>query len=392
MVKTKRGLPEMTYIPDRELYRKRGTYKGQRYNITAKKPEDVMEKIEAFKKRIDSGIIDDNITLWQYVQRWYPLRVAGLTPKSKEPINNALQKYILPKLGNMKLTEIKPLHIEELLTGISKMSSSLTQKVLTNLNLLFNHAIENNVLLKNPCINRTAGGVKTKPKTPLTKEQQEILTVAVRGTRAELFTLLCLYAGLRREEALGLLWENVHLDDGTPRLDVRHTTTFESNGTATHSPNLKTPAAYRTIPLPPQLTEALRRQRETNDSPFVVPAEKTGKEMSQAAFEWLWAAVIGRKSKSAKKDDHGNPIIIKTPGVADFHVEPHILRHTYITRLCASRSLDIKKIQYLAGHKDARITLNIYAKVTENQPGELAPDIISIFTGTPAGTPGTERK
>jgi site-specific recombinase XerD len=39
--------------------------------------------------------------------------------------------------------------------------------------------------------------------------------------------------------------------------------------------------------------------------------------------------------------------------------------------------MDIKKIQYLAGHEDARITLNIYAKVTNNQPGELAPDIIS---------------
>ena len=37
----------------------------------------------------------------------------------------------------------------------------------------------------------------------------------------------------------------------------------------------------------------------------------------------------------------------------DFHVTPHQLRHTYITRLFES-GLDIKEIQYLAGHTTIR--------------------------------------
>jgi integrase len=156
----------------------------------------------------------------------------------------------------------------------------------------------------------------------------------------------------------------VYLDAPTPYLDIRHTTTFVSSGQATHSSDLKSLAAYRSIPLPNQLLEALRRRSGKKDSLFVVPSETTGNEMSLSAFRRMWGIV-----KRA----------------VDFHVEPHLLRHTYITELCAS-GMDIKKIQYLAGHATVQMTLNIYAKVTNNQPGELAPDIILAFSGTPTGT------
>jgi integrase len=257
--------------------------------------------------------------------------------------------------------------------------------VLTTLKQIFTSCIENNIIIKNPCMGRRAGGVQGKPKEPLTIAQQQTLIDAVRETRAELFVLLCLYAGLRREEALGLLWDNVYIDVQTPYINVRHTTTLESNGKATHSPNLKSNAAYRTIPIPPQLTEALRRNQEVKDSRFVVPSETTGAEMTLSAFRRMWDIVAGRTRELKSKDEQGKKIIKHYPGLVDFHVTPHLLRHTYITQLCGT-GMDIKKIQYLAGHEDVTMTLNIYTKVTRNQPGELAPDIISAFSGTLAGT------
>ncbi len=376
-MKTKRGLPDMTWIPDRQLWRKRGTYKGQKYSLTAKEPEDVMKKIEEFKATVDRGsVIEDDITVGAYASRWLPLRVAGLKPKSAEVYVNVLTLHILPEIGTLRMRDVKPLHIDKLLSKISGFSSSINDKVLFSLKQLFNSALENDIITKNPCVGRKPGGVPTKKKVPLTKEQQETLTAAVRETRAELFTLLCLYAGLRREEALGLLWGNVHLDV-TPYIDVRHTTTFESSGHATHSENLKTKAAYRSIPIPPQLSEALLRWRGRTTSLFVVPAERTGREMSATAFRRMWEIVTGCKKGKL------------VPGVVDFHVEPHQLRHTYITELCAS-GIDIKKIQYLAGHSKVQMTLDIYTHVTQNKPEQLASDIIKAFSGTPSGTPKAE--
>lgn len=43
----------------------------------------------------------------------------------------------------------------------------------------------------------------------------------------------------------------------------------------------------------------------------------------------------------------------------DTHVTAHILRHTYITRLFEA-VLDIKEIQYLAGHSTVDMTLRVY--------------------------------
>lgn len=43
----------------------------------------------------------------------------------------------------------------------------------------------------------------------------------------------------------------------------------------------------------------------------------------------------------------------------DRHITAHILRHTYITRLFEA-GLDIKEIQYLAGHSTIDMTLKVY--------------------------------
>ena len=59
----------------------------------------------------------------------------------------------------------------------------------------------------------------------------------------------------------------------------------------------------------------------------------------------------------------------------DFDVHPHQLRHTYITNLI-SASVDPKTVQYLAGHKNSKITMDIYAKVKYNQPEQLR-DVIN---------------
>lgn len=58
--------------------------------------------------------------------------------------------------------------------------------------------------------------------------------------------------------------------------------------------------------------------------------------------------------------------------VINRHIKPpmeglRILRHTYITNLLF-KGVDIKTVQYLAGHERAKITLDIYAHLTYSRP------------------------
>ena len=66
----------------------------------------------------------------------------------------------------------------------------------------------------------------------------------------------------------------------------------------------------------------------------------------------------------------------------DFQVTPHQLRHTYITNLIYA-SVDPKTVQYLAGHENSRITMDIYAKVKYNKPEQLSAVVNTAF-GQPA--------
>ena len=62
----------------------------------------------------------------------------------------------------------------------------------------------------------------------------------------------------------------------------------------------------------------------------------------------------------------------------DFVVTPHILRHTYITNLLLA-GVDVKTVQYLAGHERAKITLDIYAHLTNNKPEEISGKVNQAF-------------
>ena len=62
----------------------------------------------------------------------------------------------------------------------------------------------------------------------------------------------------------------------------------------------------------------------------------------------------------------------------DFKVSPHQLRHTYITNLCRG-GVNIKTVQYLAGHATASLTLKIYIHATENRPEDLLDELNNVF-------------
>ena len=47
-------------------------------------------------------------------------------------------------------------------------------------------------------------------------------------------------------------------------------------------------------------------------------------------------------------------------------MHPHLLRHTYITQLFEA-GLDIKQVQYLAGHSKPEMTMRVYTHYRQKQ-------------------------
>ena len=45
------------------------------------------------------------------------------------------------------------------------------------------------------------------------------------------------------------------------------------------------------------------------------------------------------------------------------HITPHVMRHTFCTNW-AHAGMDVKSLQYLMGHSDASVTMNVYSHAT----------------------------
>ena len=216
---------------------------------------------------------------------------------------------------------------------------------------------------------------------------------AVRDLPPYVFVMLGLYAGLRREEILGLQWDSVYLDVESPYLTVCRAWHTEHNRPVILT-ELKTAAAERNIPLPPCLIECLREAKEKSTSDYVV-ANRDGEPLSYTQFKRLWQYIVTRttKERSYYRYENGKrikhtvkPVLGETAAhngkvvySLDFEVTPHQLRHTYITNLIYA-SVDPKTVQYLAGHENSRITMDIYAKVKYNRPEEVVKSMDCAFS------------
>lgn len=311
------------------------------------------------------------MTVSQWAERWLPIALAGKGSRQQQSIKNAIINHVLPIIGCLDLTQVRSSDAKAVMASVSDCSSSLCTKVLSNMRALFDAACEDHLIIENPCSGIKAGGKQTLEKSALTYDQQTALEMAVKGTRAETFVLLGLYAGLRREEILALRWKQLKLDCNPPYLSVRSAIRWEHNQPVL-SDELKSAAAYRTIPIPDVLVRHLKNLPVSGD--FVIGGKKP---LSEMQFKNLWKIVKRRTVRDQE------PVGTKAPNshvvrTLDFHVTPHILRHTYVTRLILSGA-NIKDVQYLAGHSDQRITLRIYTHLIDRSPSVLVKAVNMAF-------------
>ena len=183
---------------------------------------------------------------------------------------------------------------------------------------------------------------------------------------------------------MALKWDCVFLEEEAPYLSVQRAWHTEHNRPIILD-ELKTKAARRDIPLPAQLVECLTEAKAKSNSDFVI-ANSDGDPLSYTQFRRIWCYITTRSTKERSYVRYVNGQKIKhtvTPVLGekaahngsvvyslDFQVTPHQLRHTYITNLIYA-GVDPKTVQYLAGHENSKVTMDIYAKVKYNNPDIL---------------------
>ena len=255
--------PEFYFDPKTQYYRKRVKLQSGLYkDVRAKTKDELRKKLYDLETAQRMGLIlDDKTIVAELLAQWYNNRKGELSFSRQRDFVNAINNHICPVLGAMKVRDVKPEHCQRVMAQLAGKSNSLQTKVLTVMKLGFECAVDNGLLIRSPCEKLTAGGIVTKEKVPLTPAQCNALEAATKETRAYLFILLGLYAGLRREEICGLRWCDIDLASQTPSLTVNNAVRFENNQCIFPS-TIKTIAYHRTIPLPTNLPTHFERSRQ----------------------------------------------------------------------------------------------------------------------------------
>jgi len=385
--------PQYEFFEAKGLYRKRiKDHTGKTVALYGKTPDELTDKIALFQRQQEELAEDaENPPVEAYARKWFDLDCGSISPQTQRDYLRILNNHIIPYFEGLRIRDVRPNDIKAVIARVSKSSESVHNKTYMLLKRMFTAAFENGDIQTNPCPEMHNGGIAPSEKKALSDEQVETLLSAVKGNSSYVFCMIALYAGLRREEILGLMWDCVHFDN-PPRIEVRRALRHYKNRPMV-SETLKSDAARRTIPIPPQLEECLLEEKQKSTSDYVIKNGSDG-PMSDTQARRLWDQIVRRTAKSrtyyryvdgVKTAHHVEAKLgekAKRGGYSytiNFEVTPHILRHTYITNLLLA-GVDIKTVQYLAGHEKSKTTLDIYAHLKYNRPEDIGNKIGQAFS------------
>jgi integrase len=337
-----------------------GKRKRKWFSVEANGKKEARAKRAKLATEIKSGAYQEpsKVTLREYLTDWLTYMKSQVTPNTHQRYAGLVTMNIIPLLGNITLTDLKPAHIKAAYAsaleggrrdgkegGLSPMTVGHMHRVLKQ---AMQQAVEGELLTRNPVNACKPPKTNRVPVRTYDLAQTVELIDAVRGTSILMPTLLAVLCGLRRGEICALRWRNVNTLTG--QLSI-----IESLEQTNAGLRFKTPknGKGRTVALSPTMVTELRAYRleraeallrlgvRLSDDDLVVSLPD-GSVLPPIYVSQHWARAI-RKTSLA-------------------HLRFHDLRHAHATHMLANGTHP-KVASERLGHSRIGITLDLYQHV-----------------------------
>lgn len=293
------------------------------------------------------------ITVSEFIERyWRPyLDRQNVKPSTRAGYESGIRQ-LLPVLGELKLADVTPIHIEEIAT--KKLRGGASAKTVRNtiglLQCIFSLAADQDLIQKSPVRQKHKPKLNTAEKTVWTAAQvQSILSAAPTQYRS---LLACVaLTGARIGEILALQWK--HVDLTARRLDIR-----QSIWKRQIVPP-KTAASKRSIYFGQALTDVFQEQSTKS-----VPRSPEHFVFCRADGAPLVPDVLRRDVLYPALDRAGIP---RNKRAAGFHA----FRHSAASFINAETG-NIKLAQKLLGHSSPDITATVYTHTQQEAERQAA--------------------
>ena len=351
-----------------------GTGKPIRKSVYGRSQAEARKRMTATQRAIDNGTYQapDKTTVSQWLDTWMETFCAvKVKPLTFSSYAVAIKNHIKPSLGVLRLQAVRGVHVQKLYNRMTAdgLSAKTVKNVAAILHKAFSVAVKQGLMQANPCDAAELPKAMHKEITPLTDSEIPLFLKAIKGHPFEGAYALCLFAGLREGECLGLSWDQVNFE--ARRITISQQLQHEKKRSAQYyiAPSTKS-GKPRQIE-PPEITFQYLR------------AERKRQTENRLAAGPLWS----NPDNLVFTDELGRHLAISTfyktfkrivSSIGRPDARPHDLRHTAATVAIAAGA-DIKSVQDLLGHATASFTLNVYAHTSDQMKKDTAARMQSYY-------------
>ncbi|MGO8685135.1 MAG: tyrosine-type recombinase/integrase [Thermoleophilia bacterium] len=311
------------------------------------------------------------------VDQWLAAqRARELRPTTIAGYENAINQWILPHIGGVRVAALTPgivvdlmstLRSEKTANGRQGLSARSVQLAVGVLKSACAWAVTAELISRNPI----AGVRRPRAAAPVmrvwTETEARAFLEATKEDRLGFAWSIYLARGLRRGELCGLKWSAVDLDAGTLRIEETRTTV---KGEAV--PSLpKTAAGRRSIQIDDRLVALLRAHRRRQ------AAEKLAAGGAYEDRGFLLADELGHPYHP---DTISGWFDAKVAEVGLPRIRLHDCRHTAASLMLAAGE-PVKVVSEILGHASITITLQTYAHVMPGMAEEAGARLSASLLG-----------
>lgn len=321
--------------------------------IYARTKIELRDKEIEIRNALNTGTYADDkgLTVGEWALKWLELEKASVSPPTRANYKLAIDKHIVPNIGDIALRNLTRSDIQ-LIVNNNIDKPHACKHIRLTIKQILNAAVEENLIYKNVASKLSLPKIPKPNKRQLTDIEREALKKADFNEIENLFINILLYTGARRGEILALATNNVDLKNRIIR--IRETLVLNSSKPYIKS-TPKTDAGNRDIPIPDALYVILKTYLKQNKDFYLFL--HNGKLFTQGSYGWFFSGIIKKMNYAAG-------------GTEDLKVihglTAHIFRHNYATNLYYA-GIDLKQAQYLLGHSNIKITLEIYTHLEEDK-------------------------
>ena len=327
-------------------------FEGKKYVATGKTENEAIlklaEKLSNAKKGEEK--ISGSMTVNAWYKQWKSVYkdTKKITPKSLGMYDEKYNGYIKPRIGTMKLRDVREIHLQMILNEQAGKSESHVKKIRSVMQQMFKRARISRIILYDPAEALELPEYSKGERRSITDEERTAILKLAETHRSGFWIQTLLYTGMRPGETASLTWSDIDF-----KKNEIHVHTAKESGTHNKIKTTKTESGKRIIPIHSNLLPLLKENKRKSGFVFLT---QRGNMHNENSLRRLWTGFKRDLDISMGAELYRNEIIRSV--VAD-DLTPYCLRHTFCTDL-QNAGVPLNVAKELMGHADIQTTANIY--------------------------------